>query len=156
MDDEAVGINNRKSVICVVTCMIMIHSYAPGFSRRCTSYCWCIWNWMVCSTRRIQWHSPMVSGWVTFTFSQISDFLRQFYAFSKFLLIFKWPISEESITMCKSRFFPTKKKKKKEKLILGAKMRFCGNSHKFSWKCWKHFPRFSIFLIKSANFYMGI
>ncbi len=33
MDDEAVGINNRKSVIHVVTCMIMIRSYISGFSR---------------------------------------------------------------------------------------------------------------------------
>ncbi len=30
MDDEAVGINNGKSVIHIVTCMIMIHLYVQG------------------------------------------------------------------------------------------------------------------------------
>ncbi len=30
MDDEAVGINNGESVIHVVTCMMMIRSYAPA------------------------------------------------------------------------------------------------------------------------------
>ncbi len=51
-------------------------------------------------------------------FCQISDFLWQFYAFSNFSLIFKWPKSEEtsigtfsSIIMYKSRFLPTKKEK---------------------------------------------
>ncbi len=118
MDDEAIGINNGKSVIHVLTCMIMIRSYIPGFSR-CTS-CWCTRNRMGGSTQRIQWHSPMLSGRVIFTFCQISDLLRRFYTFSKFSLIFKWPkkrgnldqwVTFSSITMCKSRFFPTKKKK---------------------------------------------
>ncbi len=48
------------------------------------------------SIRRIQWRSPMVSKRVIFTFCQISDFLQQFYTFSKFSLIFKLPKSEKT------------------------------------------------------------
>ncbi len=43
-----------------------------------------------------QWCSPMVSGRVIFTFCQNSDFLLQFYAYSKFLLILKSPKSKET------------------------------------------------------------
>ncbi len=123
MDDEAVDINNGESVIRIVTCMIMIRSYVPGFSRRCTS-CWCIRNQMADSTGR-QWRSPMISGRVIFTFCQISDFSRQFYAFSKFLLIFKWPKSEETLigyffqhhpSPCvRQDFFSYKKKRKRKR-----------------------------------------
>ncbi len=123
MDDKVVGTNNGKLVIHAVTCMIMICSYVPRFSRRCTS-CQCIRNRMAGSTQGTQWCSPMVSGRVIYTFCQISDFLRQFYTFSKFSLIFKWPKSEET-----SMIGDLKTKTKKEKLILGAKTRFCGNSH---------------------------
>ncbi len=89
---------------------------------------------MAGSKRRIQWHSPVVSGRVIFTFCQISDFLQQFYVFLNFHSFSNGQKARKprsatfpSITMCKSRFFPTKKNKKK--LILGAKTRFCGNSH---------------------------
>ncbi len=132
MDDEVVGINNGESVICSITCMIIISSYIPGFSRRCTNCCWCIWNRMVGSTQRMQWCSPMVSGRVIFTFGQISDFWGNFTLFLNFHLFSNGQKAREprlatfsGITMCKSRFFPTKKKKKN----LGAKTRFCGNSH---------------------------
>ncbi len=127
-----VGINNGELVIQVVTCMIMIRLYVPGFSKRCISCCWCIWNQMAGSIWRIQWRSRIMSGRVIFTFCQISDFLLQFYAFSKFSLVFKRPKSEEtsfgdfsSITMCKSRFFPKKKKKKKKKKNKKKKNWFC-------------------------------
>ncbi len=139
MDDEAFGINNGKLVIRVVTCMIMIRSYVPGFSKRCTSCCWCIRNLMAGSTRRIQWRSLMVCGRVIFTFCQISDFLLQCYAFSKFSLIFKWPKSQETSIgdFLQHRHvrvdFSCKKKPRKEKLFLDAKLRFCGNSHRY-WK----------------------
>ncbi len=36
MDDEVGGINKGKSVIHIVTCMIMIRLYVPWFSK-CTS-----------------------------------------------------------------------------------------------------------------------
>ncbi len=130
MDDEVVGINNGKFVIHVVTCLIMIRSYIPGFSR-CTSCSWCIRNRMADSTLRIQWRSLMVSGRVIFTFCQISDFWDNFTLFINFHSFSSGQKARKprsatfsSIIMCKSRFFPTKKK-----LILGAKKRFCGNSH---------------------------
>ncbi len=134
MDDG--GINNGELVIHVVAYMIMIRSYIPEFSRRCTSCRWCIRNKMAGSTPKIQWHSPMVSGRIVFTFGQISDFcdnftlFLNFYSFSNGQKVRK-PRSATftSITMCKSRFFPTKKKQKKQ--ILGAKTRFCDNSHIF-------------------------
>ncbi len=84
MDDEAIGINNGELVIRVVTCMIMIHLYVPGFSKRRTSCCGYIQNRMAGSTRRIQWHSRMLSGMVIFTFCQISDFCGNFTLFINF------------------------------------------------------------------------
>ncbi len=61
------------------------------------------------------------SGRVILIFCQILNFLRQSYAFSKFLLIFKCQKARKprsatfsSITICQSRF-PTKKKKKNKK-----------------------------------------
>ncbi len=99
--------------------MIMIRSYVPGISRRCTtSCCWCIRNRMTGSTRRIQWRSLMVSWRVIFTFHHISDFLRftlflNFRSFSNGQKVRKlWSLTFSSSTVCKSRFFSTKKKKK--------------------------------------------
>ncbi len=106
MDDEAVGINNGESVICGVTCMMMM---IPQFSSRCT---------VVVDTHFL----PNFRFFAVFL-----HFLLNFRSFSNGQKARK-PQSATFfiITTCKRRFFPTKKH-----LILGAKTRFCGNSHIF-------------------------
>ncbi len=138
MNDEAVG-NNGKSVIRIVTCMTMIRRYVPGFSRRCTSCCWWIWNRMAGSTQRMQWHSPMVSGRVIFTFCQISDFSGNFTLFLNFHSFSNGQKGRKprlatfsSITCVRVDFFLQKKNwfwALRRVSILDVKTCFCGNSH---------------------------
>ncbi len=73
MDDGAVVINIGESVIYVVTHMMTIRSYIPGFSRRCTSCC--------------QYS----------LFAEFQIFCGIFMLFSKFSLIFKRSKSEETL-----------------------------------------------------------
>ncbi len=117
MDDEAVGINNRKLVIRVITCMIMIRLYVPGFSRWCRNCCWCIRDQMAAV------HEEYNGVWAgnihflpnfRFFCSNFTLFLN-FYSFSNVQKVRKpWLKTFSSIIMCKSRFFPKQKKKTKK------------------------------------------
>ncbi len=135
MDDEVVGINNGDSVIHIVTCMIMIRSYVPGFSRRLP---------VVVDVFKVKWRAVYkeyngAAQWclggyyLLFTKHQIFcgnfTLFLSFHSFSNGQKAKKPPLATfSSITMFKSKFFPTKKKPKKN-LILGGKTRFCGDSH---------------------------
>ncbi len=140
MDDEVVGINNGKLVIRVVTCMIMIRSYILRFSR-CTSCCWCIRNQMGEGAVHKEYNGTQPNGVREGNIHFLPNFrffggnftlFLNFHSFSNGQTARKpRSVTFSSITMCKSRFFSTKKKRK-EKVILGAKTRFCGNRYLYS------------------------
>ncbi len=143
MDEEVVGINNGEWVIRPCSNLYDNDTFIPS---REVGDVPVVVDVFECRQYKKKTTAQPKSVWEgNIHFLPNFRFLGQFYPFSKFLLVFKWPKREEtsvtfsSITTRKSRFFHTKKKTTKN-LILSAKAHFCGNSHIFQ-KEIKKWPR---------------